>query len=212
MLFRSVDLKRFMPNLSVRQTFRNELNINESTIVFLFLGRIKKDKGILDLVHAFKKLSNDRKDVFFLLVGYDEGNLLPEIHSILNDNDNYFYYGPTSTPENLFPVADIFCLPSYREGFGTSIIEASSCKLPIICSDIYGLSEAIIDEKTGLRHKVKDVGNLYIQMLKLANDKELRERLGNNGREYVRDYFSSDMISAEWLNFYRNILNENNLI
>jgi len=202
-----VDLKRFRSNFEQRNTLRTELNINDTTVIFLFLGRIKKDKGILDLVQAFKKLTDEKRDVFFLLVGYDEENLIQQIKSILIDNDRFFYYGSTSAPENILPVADVFCLPSYREGFGTSIIEASSCKLPIICSDIYGLNDAVIENKTGLKHAVGNIGSLYYQMHKLASDKELRETLGNNGYEYICKHFSSEIISVEWMNFYRNLLN-----
>jgi glycosyltransferase involved in cell wall biosynthesis len=205
-----VDLKRFKASLEVRNTLRKGLIINDSTIVFLFLGRIKEDKGILDLVKAFKKLTDEKKDVFLLLVGYDEEDLVKQISSILIDNDRFFYFGSTSSPEDILPIADVFCLPSYREGFGTSIIEASSCKLPIICSDIYGLTDAVIENQTGLKHSVGNIDSLYKQMLRLASDKELREILGNNGYKYVCKHFSTEIISGEWLTFYRNLLNENN--
>jgi len=70
---------------------------------------------------------------------------------------NVYFTGSTSTPQLALQMADVFCLPSYREGFGTSIIEASLLGLPVICSDTYGLKETIIEEQTGLRHRVGDI-------------------------------------------------------
>lgn len=200
-----VDVKRFKPDSKLRSELRIKLDIPKSTVVFLFLGRIKKDKGIIDLVDAFIKLSAEKRDIFLLIVGYDEENLIEEIISRLSPEFRFNYFGSTRFPENVLPAADVFCLPSYREGFGTSIIEASSCNLPIICSDTYGLSDAIVDGKTGLKHSVGDINGLYNQMLRLYDNKKLRQTLGINGCNFVHTNFSSDAISKEWLNFYLNI-------
>ena len=100
----------------------------------------------------------------------------------------------------------MFCLPSYREGFGTSVIEASLLELPIICSDTYGLAETIVENKTGLRHEVKNVSQLYNQMKLLVQNEVTRTFLGKNGRQYVLEHFSADEISLQWLAFYKDIL------
>ena len=93
-------------------------------------------------------------------------------------------------------------MPSHREGFGTSIIEASLLEKPIICSDTYGLMETIIDNETGLRHYVNDVDSLYYAMDRLKNEKNLRESLGKKGRQYVLNNFSAQIIS-KMSNFYK---------
>jgi glycosyltransferase involved in cell wall biosynthesis len=121
--------------------------------------------------------------------------------------DNIIYFGPTPKPQEVLQAADVFCLPSYREGFGTSVIEASLLELPIICSDTYGLTETIIENTTGLRHEVKNVNQLYNQMRLLTEDATTRSYLGKNGRQYVLDHFSADEISLHWLKFYKTILN-----
>lgn len=94
-------------------------------------------------------------------------------------------------------------MPSYREGFGTSVIEASLLQKPIICSDTYGLMETIIENKTGLRHKVADSDSLFFAMEKLIYNKDLRELLGKGGREYVLENFSAQKISEKWVEFYK---------
>lgn len=102
-------------------------------------------------------------------------------------------------------MADVFCLPSYREGFGTSIIEASLLEKPIICSDTYGLMDTIIENETGLRHEVKNGNSILEQMIKLM-DIDLRKKLGDNGRAFVLKNFSAENISKEWFKYYKQRL------
>lgn len=201
-----VDANRFFSNTNVRRKLRRELKISENSIVFLFMGRVNKDKGIVDLAKAFKNLLLDHNNIFLLIVGYDEEDLIVKIENIINDNLCFQYYGPTNMPEELIQVGDIFCLPSYREGFGTGVIEASMCKLAVLCSDTYGLSDAIIDNKTGLIHRVGDIADLTNKMKILLNDQSLIKNLGENGYENVMSNFSAETISNEWLNFYNRIL------
>lgn len=198
-----VETSRFKPDPSVRKKIREELSLTDDQVVFCFLGRINKDKGVLDLAKAFKELIKNYANARLLIVGYDEGNLLPEIQEIIGNDKSLIIYGPTAKPELTLQGADVLCLPSYREGFGTSIIEASLLGLAIVCSDTYGLMDTIVENETGLRHKVGDVDSLYQQMEKLMEQPELRKDLGNNGRAYVLENFSADTISNHWLKFYK---------
>jgi glycosyltransferase involved in cell wall biosynthesis len=202
-----VDLKRFYKNDKLKAKLKLELLIPKESVVFLFMGRINKDKGVYDLAHSFKKLLSLHKNVFLLFVGYDEGQYIENIRGIIN-NDNYFkYFGPTDFPENLIQVADVFCLPSYREGFGTSIIEASCCGKSIICSDTYGLRDTVLEGETGLKHEVGNVLELANRMQQLVEDNDLRNKLGNKGQEFVEENFSANFISKELVNFYKEIFN-----
>lgn len=200
-----VDVNKFTPDIVVRKKYRQELKYSGRDAVFLFLGRLNSDKGIIDLAQAFSLLQNEASNVKLLFIGFDEENLLPKIKEIVG-NDNLKFYGPTDAPEKLLQVGDVLCLPSYREGFGTTVIEGSILQLPIICSDTYGLKETIIDNKTGLRHQVKDVQSIYIQMKKLANDPALRLEMGLAGREYVLNNFNALKISEKWLEYYQKLL------
>ena len=137
-----------------------------------------------------------------MLVGEDEENMAPLVKQKVNVDKAVIFYGVTLTPERLLQACDVFCMPSYREGFGTSVIEASLLEKPIICSDTYGLMETIIDQKTGLRHKVADVESLYFAMEKLLHNQDLRLALGKGGREYVLKNFSAQTISKKWVEFY----------
>jgi glycosyltransferase involved in cell wall biosynthesis len=201
-----VDIDRFQPNKAVKQRVRKELGISENEVVYMFLGRMNKDKGINELALAFNTLNKKYTNVRLLLVGGDEEDMTSMIKSAVKDIHSVIFYGVTSTPEKLIQACDIFCLPSYREGFGTSVIEASLLEKPVICSDTYGLMETIIENKTGLRHKVADVDSLYNQMEKLVKDTGLREFLGQGGRKYVLENFSAQAISKKWLEFYKSIV------
>jgi glycosyltransferase involved in cell wall biosynthesis len=200
-----VAIQKFIPSNEIRSLYRKQLNFKENDIVFAFLGRMNTDKGILDLAKAFQMLSADFSNVKLLLIGFDEEHMQEQIRKI--QIDNIIYFGPTPKPQEVLQAADVFCLPSYREGFGTSVIEASLLELPIICSDTYGLTETIIENTTGLRHEVKNVNQLYNQMRLLTEDATTRTYLGKNGRQYVLDHFSADEISLHWLKFYKTILN-----
>ena len=199
-----VDVQKFNPSSEIRNLYRAQLNFQNNDIVFAFLGRMNTDKGILDLAKAFQKLHADFPNVKLLLIGFDEEQMQEKIRQI--QTENIIYFGPTPKPQEVLQAADVFCLPSYREGFGTSVIEASLLELPIICSDTYGLAETIIENKTGLRHEVKNVDQLYNQMKLLVQNEETRTVLGKNGRQYVLEHFSADEISLQWLTFYKDIL------
>lgn len=199
-----VDVQKFQPSSVIRNLYRAQLNFQNNDIVFAFLGRMNTDKGILDLAKAFQKLHADFPNVKLLLIGFDEEQMQEKIRQI--QTENIIYFGPTPKPQEVLQAADVFCLPSYREGFGTSVIEASLLELPIICSDTYGLAETIIENKTGLRHEVKNVDQLYNQMKLFVQNEETRTVLGKNGRQYVLEHFSADEISLQWLTFYEDIL------
>ena len=198
-----VDTNRFVLDTIVKKEVREELGIKENEVVFMFLGRMNSDKGINELAEAFNRLRKTQINARLLLVGGDEENMTPIVKQKVKDIESVLFYGVTPKPERLLQACDVFCMPSYREGFGTSIIEASLLEKPIICSATYGLMETIIENKTGLRHKVADVDSLYIAMEKLMKDQDLRVQLGQGGREYILENFTAHTISEKWVKFYK---------
>lgn len=204
-----VNTDRFIPSEECRIHVRQELNLT-NRIVFTFMGRANKEKGIHELFKAFNNIALTHKEAFLLFFGSDEDGCLNTVsqYSNIKDGENYLFYGRTSTPGLHLQASDVFVMPSYREGFGSSVIEASCLGLPVICSDAYGVMDAMIDDVTGLRCKVADVPTLQSAMEKLLNDAELRKRLGNAGRQRVLDNFKGSAITAEWVKFYHQILDD----
>lgn len=199
-----VDLFKFQPNAEARKIIREQLNIPNSAILFLFLGRLTQDKGVLDLAKAFSNMSATTK--YLLFVGPDEGNMTSEIQRITYNCCQYVHFmGQTDKPELFMTSADVFCLPSYREGFGSVIIEAAACGIPAVASRIYGITDAIEDGVTGLMHRPGDVADLQNKLEILYGSKVLRMSLGQNAHKRAMSMFDSKVITQHWYDFYKKI-------
>ena len=200
-----VDVDKFSPNNKIRKEERSKLGLKDSDVVFIFMGRMNREKGVYELLEAFNRLAKDHEDAKFLLIGRNEG--IPE--EVFKSYPNIVYgenmvcYGYTQTPYIALQAGDVLCLPSYREGFGISVIEASAVTLPVIVSDIYGLRDAFVDGETGLKCKPRDADSLYEVMKTLYDDKELRISLGKAGRERTKQLFSMELVSNAWVDYFR---------
>jgi glycosyltransferase involved in cell wall biosynthesis len=202
-----VNIARFKPNLKTRVEIRQQLNISNEAIVFLFIGRLTKDKGVLDLAQAFSDLNPTH--AYLLLVGPDEQNMQNEIRSLTkNCSANVFFVGQTNVPESYMAASDVLCLPSYREGFGSVVIEAAAIGIPAIASRIYGLTDAVVNGETGLLHEPHDVSEIKACMENLIKNTELRLKLGAQARARAVAEFDSDIITQEWVGFYRERINQ----
>lgn len=203
-----VNLKRFLPNKESRTSARHEINVSDGKLVYVFMGRLNHDKGLYELLPAFNRLAEERDDVFLLLLGNDEENISShfEEYGYIRPNKNFLYYGRTNEPQIMLQAGDVFVLPTYREGFGSSVIEASALGLPVICSDAYGVIDAMIDNVTGLRCKVGDEQSLYTAMKIFAEDRDQIEMMGKAGRERVIKDFDGEKMTALWVEYYHELL------
>lgn len=203
-----VNLERFNPSEEVRVDKRRELGIDDSNTVFVFMGRLNHDKGVYELLSAYNRIASEREDVYLLFFGHDEENVSAtfSLYPDVKPGSNFCYYGATPEPHKMLQAGDVFVLPTYREGFGSSVIEASALGLPVICSDAYGVMDAMVDDVTGLRCKVGDSESLYSAMVKLADDKNLQKVLGKNGRDRVIQEFNGADVTCNWVQFYAEIL------
>lgn len=201
-----VNLNRFVPSKDIREKIRSELGLSDK-VVFVFMGRLNRDKGVSELLEAFNRMAPKAPNAFLLLFGSDEANYVAQFGGYENLNQtNFRYYGSTPTPQEHLQAGDVFVLPSYREGFGSSVIEASALGLPVICSDAYGLKDAMVEGETGLRCHVKDIESLYQAMMTLYLDSNLRNTQGENGKTRVKSNFSGEMVGKAWEQFYNELL------
>jgi glycosyltransferase involved in cell wall biosynthesis len=201
---------RFTPIEGERERQRQALAIPKDKVVVCFMGRLNRDKGVYELMAAVNELTQECPDIFLLLFGNDEEHCMDHLsdYKSLKSGENFLFYGPTSTPQLSLQTADMFCLPSYREGFGMSVIEASCLGLPVICSDAYGLADTMVDNETGLRCKVADVASLKEAIRRLYLNREERERMGQNGRHRVLELFTGQRLVDAWMDFYSTLLDK----
>ena len=192
---KGVDTNKFISKKDLYDNFRLENSLNPSDKILLYMGRIEKEKGIIFLIECFVQLLSNNKNIILVLCGSSE----MDIHKIIK-NEYYEYSNRiiiiehTDKPEKIFQAADILCIPSEREGFGNVVIEASSCQVPVIGSDISGLDDSLIHNMNGLRYKLFDKQNFIKNISKLLDDNDLRILLGKNGRKFVLENFNEKKV------------------
>ena len=202
-----VDTSRFKPDAAAGENIRRNLGLPPGSVVFLYLGRVNRDKGLLDLAHAFAESGARHPEAHLLLVGPDEDDLSALLsHATGNCAARLHRVALTDRPQDYFAAADVFCLPSHREGFGTTIIEAAAAGVPAIGSRIYGITDAIVEGETGLLFEPGQVRQLASSMDALAGDAGLRRRMGENARQRALRDFSSSVVTAALLEYYQELL------
>ena len=211
-----VDIHRFDPcrfSSSSRESMRCTLGIPDAAPVLLFVGRITSEKGVRELLRAFAIVKVVFGDAHLVLVGpFDnesgvvstiaqaEVTQIKDVHSI----------GYSMHPEDYMAIADILCLPSYREGFGTVVIEAAAMGLPTVGSDIYGLTDAVLNEVTGLLVPRKDVEALAIAISRLLENKNLRFDMGDAARKRAHMLFDANKVNLLVAQEYYSIIHKKN--
>jgi len=202
-----VNLDKFKPDSVARGEWRDKLGIKESARVVLFLGRLTTDKGVLDLSVAFARVAQAVPQAVLLMVGPDEENLRPRIRNAAGRAaDRVVFVDYTDTPEQFIAAADLLCLPSYREGFGSVIIEAGACGVPVVSTRIYGVTDAVIENQTGLLYNPGDVDGLTDSLTRILQDDALRDRLATAARRRAVTEFSQDRLTTEMVIFYDEAL------
>ena len=200
-----MDTNQFKPNLDLKKEIRKNLGIPDDSILLLFLGRLNRDKGILDLAVVLNNLNKKKdyeKKIHLLIIGPDEENIKQQVESICSNYiENIHFMDFTDEPEKFMAAADIFCLPSYREGFGMAALEAGACALPTVASKIYGLTDAVSENETGLFHNPGDKEAIENEILKLVKDKNLRLEMGRKGRERTKNLFEKSYVISEFMNY-----------
>jgi glycosyltransferase involved in cell wall biosynthesis len=202
-----VDTARFRPDSGLRTEVRAQHGIAPEAVVFVFVGRLVREKGLIELVQAFGQVAARDSGAWLLLIGPDEAGLLPGALEPLPRPARARVHceGDSAAPERYLVAGDVFVLPSYREGFGTSVIEAAGAGLPAIASRVYGLVDAVEEGVTGLLVPPRDAAALAGGMMRLLEDRPLRERLGCAARARVERVFSQQQATADLMAFYETL-------
>jgi len=200
-----VDLVQFDPKVPENQELRREIGLLENAFVFVYLGRLHRDKGLLVLGEAYRQTrARSASATQLLVVGPDEDNIGPILQAELGDAVIIRPY--TNFPEEYLRLADVAVLPSFREGFGSSLIEAAAMGLPAIASRIYGIDCAVADGETGILFEAGSSEQLADAMLKLVNDPSEYRRLSSNAIARAQSQFDQKLVIHNLLNYYRSFV------
>ncbi|MBN2009923.1 glycosyltransferase family 4 protein [candidate division KSB1 bacterium] len=227
-IYNGVDIDRYNKSHEVKKN---------GTYQLLFVGRISPEKGIHVMLDAYKKISTSMTNVKFNIVGpyaltakeyivslSDD----PKIHELASFyNHDYMDYLHNQVQSNnlhdvsfaglktqdelvsIYESADILVNPSFSESFGMSLIEAMSSKVPVVCSNVGGMTEIVDDGKTGCLIEAGDADELANAILRLLPDKNRRVQMGETGRKKVIDLFSWDSIARKLAMQYQAIMEIN---
>ena len=202
---KGVDMERFNPLRFA------DVKKDESKFRFLFVGRIVGDKGINELVDAFIRLNSEHPNTRLALVGKYEANLdplKPETLKAIEMNLCIDACGPRYGDDLLveYMKSDCFVMPSYREGFPNTVMEAGAMGLPSIVTDINGSREIIIHGKNGLIVPSENVDALYEAMKQLVENNSAREKMVANARSLIYSRFEKSFVQDCLIEFYKEIL------
>lgn len=206
-----IDTDYFDPNLyseTDKTSLRDTLKIPQNNFLFIFVGRLVKDKGINELIAAFSKLSESEKNISLLLVGpfeYDLAPLLPGTLKIIENNPNIYSTGYQNDVRPFFAIADALVFPSYREGFPNVVIQAGAMNLPAIVTDINGCNEIIQHEINGLIIQPKNEKTLYDAMENLATDPLLYSKLTYQTRNIIVEKYNRREVWNAILEEYQSL-------
>lgn len=207
-----VDLQRFDQNKFTdkeRDLLKLSLGIPLNSLVLLFVGRITIDKGVRELLRASAILEKKGYQAHLVFVGpfdVDSGVIGAISQQDIEKVSNTHIVGYCENPEKYMAIADILCLPSYREGFGTVVIEAAAMGLPTVGTDIYGLSDAIVNNETGLLVPPKDVEQLAEALTALLESEKLRTTMGLAAKYRAETLFDAKEVNKQLIAEYCNLL------
>ncbi|WP_256359917.1 glycosyltransferase family 4 protein [Cryobacterium shii] len=205
-----IDVAEFDENrfdaLSVAELAR-DIGISPDIPVVGFVGRLTHDKGLGDLEIALRSLHDAALPVQLLLVGgIDDASGAEALERLRAIGMPVISTGHVEKTAVYYQLMDVFCLPSFREGFSTVVLEASCSGIPVVVSNATGVVDAVRDGMTGLVYGVGNGRQLAEKLSILINDAEIARSMADEGRAWVRGTFARDIIQAAFLREYEALL------
>ena len=190
---------------SGQNKIRAHLAIPSDSRVLGFVGRIVGDKGIRELADAWRVLSSKKDDLHLIIVGRYEAKdpIRAKDADMFKSDPRIHCLGLVPHIADYLAAMDVFVLPSYREGFPLTNLEAAAMELPVVSTNIPGCIDSVADGETGILVPPRDVGQLVKAIETYLDDPELRKRHGQMGRIRVLDEFRPEMI---WEGLYRSYM------
>lgn len=188
-----IDLKQF--DISEKQELKKEVLARfpqlDGKVVFGFVGRMNRDKGVFELLEAFIQMEKQRNDIALLLIGDMEGKLPSHLESC-KSNPNIINTGWTHEVPKYISALDVLVHPSYREGFSMVIQQAMAMEIAVVTTNIPGPSEVIKEGITGILAEPRDVDTLFNAMMWMIEHPEECKKMGKAGRKRCEEHFTRE--------------------
>lgn len=207
----------FTPNQRTNDKFtggkddiRKDLGLSRDDFVFVFIGRIVRDKGMNELASSLKALQQTCSYIKFLLVGRFETNmdsLSSENESFLKNSQNVIYVGYQADVRPFLIAADALVFPSYREGFPNVVLQAGAMGLPSIVTDINGCNEIIAEGVNGKIIQPKDEKALYDMMMYFVSEPSEVKKMGAKCRSLIVKRYEQGAVWNAILEMYKSLDN-----
>ncbi len=207
-----INLSRFSRTselIEKSKAVRRDHSISAGDTVIGFIGRLVPDKGVHILVESFCRLYESNSNIRLLVLGDFEphrGRLSDKTTEILHNHPGIIHIGFTSQIEPYYAAMDILVLPTRREGFPYTLLEAASMGLPVIATEVVGCVDAVVPGQTGLLVAPEDVSALTAAMRKLLDHPQLRLQMGQKARKRVEEKFASRRLLDAHIELYRSML------
>ncbi len=191
------------------RNIRKKHNIQDTDIVVSFVGRLVKEKGIIDLLNSYKYIKSNVK---FIIIGSlpdsERDNEAIKIVNSFKDNKNIIFTGQISNINEYLYISDIYCLPSYREGMPRSIIEAMAMKNAVIATNIRGSREEVLHNLSGYLVETNSSKEIAFYIDKLSKDKELMESFKEYGYKRATKFYNEKDVVAKQIDVMKKVEKE----
>ena len=212
LLGNGVDLQRFRPGAEEpsRRQARAQLGVDSDAVVVGMVARLVWQKGFREIFAAAEELRRTHPEVVFVVVGGSDpdkaDNISPGDLAAARRHARIVFAGDRDHMEHVYPAFDLFVLPSHREGFPRSAMEAAASGLPVIATDIRGCRQAVSHGQNGLLVPLNDPERLTAAIEALVVDRALREHMGTAGRRKAEAEFDDRAVVSKTLDAYERVL------
>lgn len=202
-----VIVERFLSNEkrdAEAEHLQMQLGLPSDVPVIGFVGRLTRDKGIVDLISAFEKVLQALPDAHLLLIGqFEEGDPVPDyIRDQIETHRQIKLTGWVSDTSPYYHLMTLLALPSYREGFPNVPLEAAAAGIPTVGFSATGVVDAIQNCQTGFVVPIGDVDKLADALVRLLADSGLCNSFGNKAQAWVTENFASEKVWQQWISYY----------
>ena len=198
---------------SRRSDLRNQYGIKSDNCLIGSVGRLVDVKRYDLMVEAAIEICKRELPAQFMIVG--DGPLKAKLQKMINDNglqQNFFLVGRKDNVSDYLQAMDVFALPSTFEGISNTMLEAMSCGLPIVATNVGGTPEVVDNGSTGFLWETGDSDEFIVLLLKMISDDKLRKQIGSNSREKAKKKFSIDRMVSEYENIYIKVAQERGIL